>query len=337
MSIAIVDKLRTTFGPWKLTTGENGGAPPLNTTIASLSETNGLHTTFISQGGLVLKTPKVFNVFLGNWTAQRVSRLNAFTKDMLKSTLMDVLKQYGYISGTFVGSAVVSPIARNVTYISLNEQALAEVIDQAIENGNIPEPSENMCYMIYLGDEVTFSDNDLDVRCCMTNNNTAFGFHHYFETANRNTFIYSVTPSLSDECITRTCMSSPTCAMNIDRQNQEERITQVASHEYTEMVTNPTGKGWYDIKGGEEIADVCNGGTAKITVGQNVWNVQKQYSLNDDKATSGRLSCVSSTEATTPIEFYQRLTDRELLMLAGFAAFIMLISGIAYSKSKQNA
>jgi hypothetical protein len=80
-------------------------------------------------------------------------------------------------------------------------------------------------------------------------------------------------------------------------ETQEQRQTQVTSHEYAEMVTDPQLTAWFEP--GAENGDICNGESATITVGPNTWTVQRMYSKFDDINSNGAVQCV--VEPVNPI------------------------------------
>jgi len=105
-------------------------------------------------------------------------------------------------------------------------------------------------------------------------------------------------PTLDDNCIKNTCPGGSGCSLQLS-QTQEQRLTQVTSHEFAEMCTDPKFQaGWYGPDS-DENGDICNGQPATITVGSNTWNVQRQYSLTDDETTSGTTFCI--VDAPTPM------------------------------------
>jgi len=108
-----------------------------------------------------------------------------------------------------------------------------------------------------------------------------------------------VIPALDDTCITNTCPGGDgTCSLKTT-QTQEQRLTQVTSHEFAEMVTDPKFRsGWWGSTS-DENGDICNGLSGTITVGANTWNVQRQYSKTDDENSSGATVCIIG--ATTPM------------------------------------
>jgi hypothetical protein len=85
---------------------------------------------------------------------------------------------------------------------------------------------------------------------------------------------------------------------------QEQRRTQVASHEFAEMVTDPVPPtGWYDQSdpNSGEIGDICNGQSDTITVGPNTWTVQRIYSSTDDQQSGGSNYCLSQVTSPGPL------------------------------------
>lgn len=74
----------------------------------------------------------------------------------------------------------------------------------------------------------------------------------------------------------------------------------MSSHEYSEMVTDPEGNGWYDGKNGAENGDIYNGESGTITVSGRTWTVRMMYSKNDDVASHGKTTCIASAAQPIP-------------------------------------
>ena len=109
---------------------------------------------------------------------------------------------------------------------------------------------------------------------------------------------YAIIPGLSDTCLKQSCPNDGTCSLHL-AETQEQRQTQVTSHEFAEMITDPQLNAWYDASSGSENGDICNGEASTITVGANTWTVQRQYSKTDDISTNGANYCV--TVAASPL------------------------------------
>ena len=133
---------------------------------------------------------------------------------------------------------------------------------------------------------------------CEPTGDNAFGYHFFFTTAEGNSCYYSVIPSLDDTCLINTGCSGGGCSLSLS-QTQEQRRTQVTSHEFAEMATDPAfPSGWFG-PASDENGDICNGEADSITVGANTWDVQRTYSKTDDIATNGASFCL--TTAPNPI------------------------------------
>lgn len=109
---------------------------------------------------------------------------------------------------------------------------------------------------------------------------------------------YAIIPGLTDACLKQSCKSDTGCSLHL-AETQEQRQTQVTSHEFGEMVTDPQLNAWWAPGAGEE-GDICNGESDSITVGTNTWTVQKSYSKTDDVATNGATFCVTTHATPLP-------------------------------------
>jgi hypothetical protein len=263
------------------------------------------HSDFKYNNGAVIRSPQVHTSFWGpHWSdathSTRATRLNQFVRDLLASNYMNVLSQYGVgagagSAGTLVGTTFVSSLTSQ-----LDEAGIASVIQGQIDGGAIPEPpatNNNVVLIIFLDESIAVSQPGL--RMCEATSDDAFGFHFDFVTTAGHEFYYAVIPSLDNTCITNTCPGGDsTCSLKTT-QTQEQRLTQVTSHEFAEMVTDPKFRsGWFGPTS-DENGDICNGQSGTITVGANTWTVQRQYSKTDDENSNGATFCVIG--ATTPM------------------------------------
>jgi len=262
---------------------------------------------FTYNGGPVISCPLVYTSFWGSlWLSdpahlQEAGRLSQFCKDLVASDFMNVLSQYGVGRGAgwglFIQASFISAVPATLT-----DDAIHNVIQSAISNGVIPEPPANNTshvLMIYLDENTMVDDQNFGVVMCEPSGDDAFGYHWDFTTAAGNPFYYAVIPSLNDACITNTCGGSPNCSLNLS-ETQEQRRTQVSSHEFAEMCTDPKyPTGWIDPFAGE-CGDICNGETNTITVGPNTWDVQNQYSKYTDTQTNGAIYCVATEPNPLP-------------------------------------
>jgi hypothetical protein len=172
-------------------------------------------------------------------------------------------------------------------------------IQRLIDQGVIPDASDptslgTVVLMIFLDDTIELVDRGFlggksPIVMCEDASDTAYGYHWFFNTRSGNPMYYAVIPSLNDNCIRK--------GGSLDSSlSQEQRLTQVASHEFAEMCTDPQPfTGW-----NPEIGDPCNGDSDTITVGQNIWTVQKIYSLANDDGYGEADPCVGSVPQHLP-------------------------------------
>lgn len=265
----------------------------------------GKFPNFSYQGGPVIGMPDVRTSFWGAlWSdaahQARAQRLSQFHQDLLNSGFMNVLTQYGVgqgagKSGSFAGSTFISDVPNTLT-----DPLIRQTIQSAIDRGAVPEPNDpsNTALVIYLDENIGIDDPGDQLILCEPTNDNAFGYHDFFTTTAGHKFYYAVIPGLSDTCLQESCPAADsTCSLHL-AQTVEQRQTQVASHEFAEMTTDPELDAWVDPQNGEN-GDICNGESATITVGANSWTVQRTYSKTDDQATNGQSFCLAT--ATTPI------------------------------------
>jgi hypothetical protein len=152
---------------------------------------------------------------------------------------------------------------------------------------------------MFLADNLGVEDPGFGVTMCEATNDNAFGYHWYFNTAAGHPCYYAIVPGLTNACLTSSCPSDAGCSLHL-AETQEQRQTQVASHEIAEMISDPQLGSWTDTASGEENGDLCNGVQGSITVGPNTWKVQKMYSKYTDDFSGGALTCIDSTAFQIP-------------------------------------
>jgi hypothetical protein len=222
-------------------------------------------------------------------------RLNQYLKDLVASKFMNVLHQYGVNGGAFIQSSFVPAVAASIT-----DNDIHTIIQSLIDSNALPEPTNatnTITLMIYL-DDGTAVNNPGGIVMCAASGDDAFGYHSFFTTKAGHPFYYAVMPGLSDTCLKASCASDAGCSLHL-AETREQRLTQVSSHEFAEMVTDPQLNAWFEGNAGGENGDICNGESATITVGPNTWTVQRTYSKADDIATNGASFCLA--EAPNPI------------------------------------
>jgi hypothetical protein len=265
----------------------------------------GKYPNFHYQGGPVIASPEVRTSFWGPLWGDadhqgRAQRLNQFHRDLLQSGFMNVLSQYGVgqgagKAGTFLGDTFISDVSSTLT-----DPVIRSTIQSAIDRGVLPsgDPS-NVALVIYLDENTGINDPTDQLVLCEPKNDNAFGYHDFFVTTAGHKFYYAVIPALTDSCLKESCPGQDSgCSLHLV-QTQEQRQTQVASHEFAEMVTDPELNAWVDAKAGEN-GDICNGESATINLGANTWTVQRTYSKTDDITTKGQSFCLASAPSPIP-------------------------------------
>lgn len=268
----------------------------------------GAYPGLLYYGGPVAADPQVYIVFLGDWTSSanqtRAGNLKQFVSDLLASSFMNVISQYTCSAqGSLANSVFVSNTNTNLFHADL-----VTLLQTAINNGTIPEPTDpSHVYIVYLDDNTAIDDTVAGVVMCEPMSDTSFGYHSFFTTTKGNPFYFAVVPGLTDTCLQNSCPGGDsTCSLQLTM-TQEQRQTKVTSHELAEMVTNPQNSGfeasskwaWDDDEAGE-IGDICNDIIGNITVGPNTWTVQPIYSKWDDMNTNGATTCVYGEPGPMP-------------------------------------
>lgn len=268
--------------------------------------TAALFPHFSYHGGPAITCAWVYTSFWGSqWLSDlghiaRAGRLSQFHADLLQSGFVNVLSQYG--AGFGAGAAGAFIRASFVTGVpsTLNETNIHTTIQSCINAGVLPEPPSpsNNALIIYLDDNHAVNDPGAGLVLCEPTHDTAFGYHSFFHTAAGNPFYYAIIPSLTDACLRNSCSSDAGCSLHLT-EAQEARLTQVASHEFAEMVTDPELNAWFDPAAGEN-GDICNGESDVITVAGRTWTVQRTYSKYDDVTTNGATFCLSQASSPKP-------------------------------------
>ena len=274
---------------------------------------------FTYQGGPVITCPNMYSTFWGSeWLSDpahlaRAARMSQFLDDIVAGGYMNILNQYiGNNLGFFIRASFVPNVATTLT-----DSAIHGVIQSCINSGVLPEPpasSNNIGLVIYLDETIGINDPSDGLVLCEASGDTAFGYHSFFTTSAGHPFYYAVIPCLSDQCVSESCPGDDAgCSLHL-AQTQEQRLTQVTSHEFSEMVTDPQLNAWYDTNSGSEIGDICNGEGDSITLRADTWNVQREYSKTDDINSNGVTVCITEAPNLIP-----KLSPGPASIAAGYA------------------
>ncbi len=228
----------------------------------------------------------------------RATQIVQFLTDFLQSGFMNMLSQYGVgggagNAGTFVDSNFVPEVPTMLTQATI-QQNLQALIDA----GSLPEPvtGANVTVVVYLDNNTSAEDRSdpaNPIVVCEAQNDNAFGYHSFFMTTAGNPLPYAIIPALTDACLASSCADDAHCSLQTT-QTQLARQTQVTSHEFAEMTTDPLLNAWFDPDpDAGENGDICNGQSDQITVGANTWTVQRIYSKQGDLSSNGASFCSS--------------------------------------------
>lgn len=229
--------------------------------------------------------------------AAMAGEIQVFLTDIFSSPFMNVLQQYGYLSGVFGAAHFEGSPGKTI----LSDSDVQNMVANLHASGVIPDDvaaTSNLvnvhAAILFLDDTVGLSDSVIGGSFCAPD--LIYGYHYYNVGLRPTPIYYGVIANLSDACVT----GDP----NLSTFSQLARLTIVASHEIAELVSDPQpGSGWYSQFGGE-IGDICEGSDASFSTSHpdgsvNTWNVQNIYSLYDDEHGTG--ICVSSTSAARSV------------------------------------
>jgi hypothetical protein len=194
----------------------------------------------LQQGGVVLVSPAIYSVFLGNsWNTDpehsaRMGRLKQFLNDLPASGFMNVLSQYGCGFGANdAGCSIQSFVVPNDAVT--DDQELQGMLQQMIDpfdkdknplGGKIPNPGTppTICVLVFLA-------NNLHIGNFGLADSHVFAYHSHFTTTRGDLLSYG--------------LISPANLNEIKNfiPDQINAQTVLCSHEYAEMLTNPSHQG----------------------------------------------------------------------------------------------
>src|ERR1035438_3598742 len=217
-------------------------------------------------GGPIVKCPLIYNSFWGpSWgdAAHQTlaAQINQFTQDLLRSTWMNVLSQYGLLGGVGSGAFIRASFLPGVPG-TLTVSSYESLIQQCINAATFPQPvnpSTNASVpvlMIYLDEHTIINGGGRQLNFPGASD---IGYHDSFTSANGQPCIYAFMAYFPNVNST----------------------TPVASHEFAEMITDPLYTAWTPDHAFHEIGDYCEGSNTTITVSGRSWTVQTVWSNHD--------------------------------------------------------
>src|SRR6266542_2090534 len=211
------------------------------------------HLTY--HGGHLLANVEVTTIFWGAaWTRSPdnalVTSVNQFFDDILGSSLIDLLAEYGAADqsighGSRTATVTISRPEPGRALPGggreINDGEIQTALQGWIAGGDVDVPNGNTLYFVYLPRNVTAVLDD--ARSCQL----FCGYHNHIG----DTVFYAVEPFLTcDGCKFGEVIDS---------------LTKVSSHELCEAITDPTLDAWFDdTPPHNEIGDICNTDTQRL-------------------------------------------------------------------------
>jgi hypothetical protein len=257
---------------------QEGETPFMGMRMRGEPQTAAPSTTIAYSGGAVLSHVGIIAVFWGSKVdSKTTSGIDGFYNAVVANNYVDWLDEYyssqatqGPIErGFYLGSYSITPGNTNTTLS--NEDIAAELATQ-VSNGHLPHPGRNSLFMVHFPSGISINNVPGCGNSCVN-----WAGCHSFSTQTINgssvTFPFAMIPDGG-------------CGGDFSQ------VTEVASHELAESITDPFGSGW-----GPEIGDPCSWQATTITdYNGNTYTVQKLYSNSQG-------ACV------TTIPECQRLSD----------------------------
>lgn len=187
--------------------------------------------------------------------------IDSFTEQAVQSDYFDDLSQYGIDSVTFGGSVTAAPSCGSPT-TSTGYFALSGFILCESQQTGFSEPNENTLWMVYAPPETSFDTAGYENCSAADPSGTWDGFHAVT--------LPSVIPPEGSQDFGYIATQCDQYEAGYDGLSMLDNITQTASHEIVEGITDPDAFGWIDrnlagtvnigpvtVPNQGELADVC--------------------------------------------------------------------------------
>jgi hypothetical protein len=212
------------------------------------------------RGGPLLTAAEIFTFFWGaQWNqapqSALVTNMNSFFDYILTSALMDQLGEYS-VPGKNIGHGKrtgTATLTSPTPTTSVQDSAIQQMLQQEIAAKNLPAPSANSLYFLFLPP---------GVQVVQGGGASCSDFCGYHDATSGNIF-YAVMPY-------------PGCPGCTGGLTVADALTSTTSHELCEAITDPVpGQGWYDDNNGE-IGDICAWKTRIL----GSYTIQQEWSNN---------------------------------------------------------
>ncbi len=223
------------------------------------------------RGGKVIPAVKIVSVYWGNHV-QFTGLLDIFYETIPKSTYFDWLYEYNTPKqsigrGSFLNSVTLSP---STSSTKLSDGTIRKELSKQIGSHVLPAPDGvNTLYMVHFPPGVAISGPSGTGDSCKD----FCAYHSAFKRSGKMVY-YGIHPDFGSGGCENVCGGGTSW----------ENLTEAASHEMMEAVTDPIpGKGWYDDHAGE-IGDLC----AYQTTWVSGFKVQLEWSQRRSACVSAR-------------------------------------------------
>jgi hypothetical protein len=244
-------------------------------------------------GGALVQKAKLASVFWGAAPSYKDTLGQAYAK-VMQSPYFDFLREYNQGSykitrGTFIGSFAdaTPPASKSID----DQQDIQPWLQSLITANKVPAPDDDTIYMLHFPAGVSISQGG--AQSC----NQFCAYHGSFQDSSGRSVRYGVIPDQQSGGCQSGCGTGNTAV---------DLITEVASHELIEAVTDPDGgSGWYNNQCGE-IGDICVGADGST----NGVEVQKEWSNKQN-------NCVDHDPAVTVADFSLALDQASVMGYLG--------------------
>jgi hypothetical protein len=231
--------------------------------------------TLFNHGGPVLASVQAQALFLGNgWNAAPYNNQTSFFNSFLSTTVdgtasapapyLAMLHNGGFKGVTGAGTTPFNGVidsAESSSIGTITDATIQSDVQNAIQNlSGVQQSNSNTLYVVFVEPNVV-----VDLGNGQNSTNTFLAYHSSFaDTTNGNLIRYAVIPYHG----TANNAQEPWLTSSLDS------MTEAASHETAEAITDPDGTTYFD-RSGNELGDVVNGSTVYL----NGYAVQREGSI----------------------------------------------------------
>lgn len=218
-------------------------------------------------GGAVVPHVQVEAVFYGTyWSTsdgqQSAADINTFLGYLVNSTFMDLMAEYGVGRGTLLNNGIVDPGLLGA--VTVSDATIQAQLAADITTARLPGASINTLYIVFTPPNVSVTSGTQSSLLDF------FGYHDVFPIGTTGMVNYAV-------------IANPIGNGTNGSMTVFQTLTHAISHELSEAVTDPDGRGWADPVTGDEIADVVDqpGNIAFLNdyVVAGLWSVAQQSAV----------------------------------------------------------